>query len=117
MAPTKSVGVLGAVSDYWADAALMPPLAQAVQSINKNPVPQTNLGSVIENEAYRFKLVAMRLRLLDGERMPFQFFGTALGGDKVFVFVVQDNEAITLEDSTVMFPSDQLITQLRLLQK
>lgn len=111
MAPTKSVGVLGAVGDY-----LSAPWEVQSQSINKNPVP-SNLGSVIENEAYRFKLVAMRLRLRDGEKIPFQFFGTALGGDKVFVFVVQDNEAVTLEDSTVMFPSDQLITQLRLLQK
>ena len=93
----------------WATPTLAP-------AINKNPVP-TNLGSVIENEMYRSKLVAMRLRLREGENMPFQYFATALAGDKVFVFVVQDGQAVVLEDDAPLFPSDKLITQLRLLEK
>ena len=48
---------------------------------------------------------------------PFQYMSSAYAGDKVFVFVVQDNQAVTLEDDATMFPSDQLITQLRLLEK
>lgn len=37
------------------------------------------------------------------------------GTEKVFVFGVRDDLPFTLEDSKLMFPSDQLITQLRLL--
>lgn len=85
-----------------------------VQAVSKNP---TVLGSVIENENYRARLVQMRLRLREGETMPYQYFATALAGDKVFVFIVQDNQAVTLQDEAAMFPSDVLITQLRLLEK
>jgi hypothetical protein len=36
---------------------------------------------------------------------------------KVFVFVVQGEQATIIEDDWDLFPSDKLITQLRLLQK
>lgn len=110
----KSQSVLGSLGD----PAYIPPwqMAPIVHAINKNPVP-SNLGSVIESEVYRHRLLAMRLRLLEGETFPYQDLFTSLAGDKVFVFVVQDNQAVTLEDNATMFPSDQLITQLRLLDK
>ena len=36
-------------------------------------------------------------------------------GDKVYVFFVCDNKAGHLEDQSALFPSDKLITQIRLL--
>lgn len=87
--------------------------AMAMQPSDK----RTGLGTVLDSELHRSKLIAMRLRLREGDRMPFQDLFTSLAGDKVFVFVVQDNQAVTLEDDANLFPSDQLITQLRLLDK
>jgi hypothetical protein len=71
----------------------------------------------LQSEHYRMKLIAMRLRIPEGNKLPYQDLFTSLAGDKVFVFVVQDGQAVTLEDTATMFPSDQLITQLRLLNK
>lgn len=85
--------------------------------VHKNPVNPSPLGSILDSEAYRHKLLAMRLRVPEGQRMPFHDLFTSLAGDKVFVFVVQDGQAVTLEDEAPLYPSDQLITQLRLLEK
>jgi hypothetical protein len=71
----------------------------------------------IEDEHHRARMIGMRLRLSNGVRWPYQHLSSALAGEKVFVFVVQDNQPVTLVDEAPMFPSDQLITQLRLLQK
>lgn len=73
--------------------------------------------SALSSESYRHKLIAMRLRIPEGQSIGYQDLFTSLAGDKVYVFVVQDNQAVTLEDDANMFPSDQLITQLRLLDK
>ena len=71
----------------------------------------------LKSENYRMKMIAMRMRVPEGNTMPYQDLFTSLAGDKVFVFVVQDNQAVTLEDDAALFPSDTLITQLRLLDK
>lgn len=70
----------------------------------------------IKSKIGRMKMLAMRLRA-ELTKLPYEFIDTHLSGDKVFVFVVQDNQAVTIEDSTALFPSDTLITQLRLLEK
>lgn len=84
------------------------------QGVGSQPMP---FAPMIEREDYRNRILCMRLRIPDGGMIPFQHLSTALAGDKVFVFVVQDNQAVTLEDTAALFPSDQLITQLRLLDK
>ena len=71
----------------------------------------------MKSESFRHKILAMRLRVPEGHNFPYQDLFTSLAGDRVFVFVVQDNQAVTLEDSSALFPSDTLITQLRLLDK
>ena len=51
---------------------------------------------------------------------PFQFIEAvrAVGGGKTYVFVLtRDGKPVTLEDDSPLFPSDQLITQLRLLEQ
>ena len=92
-----------------------PPWANVAQSINKNPNPHT--AHNVERNEWRHRAIYMRLRIPEGGNHPFQYMSSAYAGDKVFVFVVQDNQAVTLEDDATMFPSDQLITQLRLLEK
>ena len=51
---------------------------------------------------------------------PFQFIEAVRTNDnsKVYIFVLtRDGKPVTLEDDSPLFPSDQLITQLRLLEQ
>jgi len=66
----------------------------------------------------RFTLVGMianRLRLAPGEPMPFESIHChQVACDKILVFVVQGGEPVIITEGD-LFPSDKLITQLRLL--
>jgi hypothetical protein len=63
----------------------------------------------------RNQMIGMRMRIPDGALMPFEFIKTHDTGEKVMVFLVTKGQAVTLEDNSDLFPSDKLITQLRLL--
>ena len=69
----------------------------------------------ITADQWRMRALAMRLRIAEGSMMPFQHISTAYTGEQVFIFVVQNGEAVVLTDESSLFPSDTLITQLRLL--
>lgn len=71
----------------------------------------------LENKQYRIQMIAMRMRRREGEKMPFDDLHTSLGKEKVFVFVLQNDKPVVFEDDIGLFPSDTLITQLRLIQK
>lgn len=64
---------------------------------------------------WRMRAIAMRLHLRNGERLPFDHVSTAVTDEKAFVFLVVKKQLVTLEDDINLFPSDTLITQLRLL--
>ena len=70
----------------------------------------------VSDDDSRKIMIAMRLRLDEGGKWPFQHISTAHAGDKVFVFVVQNNGPVTLEDDASLFPSDLLVSQLTLLK-
>jgi hypothetical protein len=76
--------------------------------------PSRNLGdmSVPEN---RKSMIAMRLRLEDGMKWPFDFLETHWHDDTVYVFLVANGKPVMLQDDAGLFPSDTLITQLRLI--
>ena len=71
----------------------------------------------------RMHWLAIRLRVRDTDSelidMGLEHISTHYtgGADKVFVFVVQDGKPVTLEDDASLFPSDKLITALRLIKK
>lgn len=68
------------------------------------------------SEAMLMKLLTMRLRIGEGERIPFNHLSIYASNNKAIVFVVgKDEKPLTLEDDPDLFPSDVLITQLRLL--
>ena len=79
--------------------------------------PQSRPVDDLAMEGHRKNMLAMRLRIKEGEHWGFDSLHTSLGKEKVFVFVVQDDKTATLEDDASMFPSDTLITQLRLIRK
>lgn len=109
--PFKLPSMLDAVTNGTIDPAVLRGAYQNSQPAWNSP------ASTVDNEHFRYRLVMMRLRRREGETHPYQHFSTALAGDKVFIFVVQDNQAVVLDDNAAMFPSDTLITQLRLLEK
>jgi hypothetical protein len=47
--------------------------------------------------------------------VPFEHMAVHLGNGKAFVFIVSNGEAVTLSDDPGIFPSDALITQVRML--
>ena len=60
--------------------------------------------------------VAVRLNHPEGQKLPFQYIDVhKVSDEKYFVFVVQNGEYTVIEDGD-LFPSDALITQLRLLK-
>lgn len=63
----------------------------------------------------RRSMLAMRLHVTDHTKLPFHYLSTALTNDKVFVFIIIDGQAVTLSDERAIFPSDALVTQVRLL--
>lgn len=71
----------------------------------------------IDYASGRKRMIAMRLHIPEGETVPFDFLETHLYKETVFVYVSVDGKNVILEDDAALFPSDTLITQLRLIQK
>lgn len=59
----------------------------------------------------------LSMRLFGGrpDPLPFPFAKAHKAGDQVFVFIVKGEEGMMLKDDAKMFPSDGLVTQIRLL--
>ena len=82
----------------------------AIQTAKPSVPPES-----MESDQWRFRLLCARLRVPEGVKAPFQHLDTAWIGEKVFVFVVQKGTPVVLEDPSSLFPSDTLVTALRLL--
>lgn len=98
------------------DGKLTPEEAHgALMSLNRNkPVP--SYTNPIDNSFTLEGMIAMRLRIQQGSRIPFDHLNCAyVTPEKVAVFVVQNGQHMVLEDDANLFPSDTLITQLRLI--
>lgn len=60
-------------------------------------------------------MIMSRLRYSEGDRIPFDFLEVVQMSNRVMVFIAHNDQALQLEDGLDLFPSDQLITQLRLI--
>ena len=49
--------------------------------------------------------------------LPFEHVGVHLGENKAIIFVVTKGEPVTITDDKALFPSDALVTQLRMLEE
>lgn len=73
-----------------------------------NPISHTSTPTLVD-------MIRMRLHITP-YGSPWQFLECFCGTDnQVHVFMVTDNKPITLTEPWDLFPSDTLITQLRLL--
>jgi hypothetical protein len=79
------------------------------------PVPTTK--DMRESQEGRKAMLRMRVSGSVNGNLPVSFLEMYRTGDTVFVFIVANGAAIILEDNAGLFPSDTLISQLRLLEK
>lgn len=57
-----------------------------------------------------------RLRLQEGERFPLPHLSLYITSEKAVVFLIDKNDSpLIIEDDPALFPSDALVTQIRLL--
>lgn len=68
----------------------------------------------VENETHRHGMLCTRLRVAPAE-FPFKKMATFIEGEDVYVVIITPNGPVTLTDEVGLFPSDRLITQLRLM--
>jgi hypothetical protein len=65
----------------------------------------------------RMAMLRSRLRIAPELQLPFDQLYTLATEEKVFVVFMHDNQLAMLEDHAGLYPSDTLITQLRLIAK
>lgn len=112
----------------WKDTNKMDPLANAAVGISQpfggggvinTPNIMSNAPSVTP-ESEDLRMIHMRMRwnhwMLDMKSSPFQHLSVARKDDGTrVIFILHNNQPVTLEDDGVMFPSDSLVTSLRMI--
>jgi len=68
----------------------------------------------METSANRRDMIGMRLHC-DPNKFPFPHFNTMYDGETVYISLVVRNQGVMLTDPASEYPSDTLMTQLRLL--
>ena len=89
---------------------------QALASAAKPPawLQRDEWGGIGSSSAL-LRMLAMRFRLEDGQQFPFEFIMPTKTKDKVVVFLIINGEPTHVEDDWGMYPSDALVTKLRLI--
>jgi hypothetical protein len=88
------------------------PLPQQPQW-SQQPMPQW-----IDPAHKLLQMIAMRMHYPDGSTYPFAFISAyKINEERVAVFLVVHDEPLIIEDEWPLFPSDRLITQLRMLER
>jgi len=77
------------------------------------------MGDIQSKDPFNLmRMIAMRMRWNPGVAMPYTAICPAFADDMVHVMVISNkNPPIVLSDEWSMFPSDKLITELRLLEE
>lgn len=89
----------------------------------KTPVPPpppglssgTSSGPTVPSSDHLCRMICMRMRFQEGQKLPMAYMSAHQTNANVFVFLVHNEQAIVIEDEVLMFPSDALITKLRLI--
>lgn len=76
-----------------------------------------SLADPITTNNGRMSMLRSRLRIAPDLQLPFDQLYTLATEEKIFVVFLHDNQLAILEDHAGLYPSDTLITQLRLIAK
>lgn len=120
-------GIGGVVGGYPSSASIAEILEQqrrvaAMQrypGVYNGPYPSTQgppppLRTMPSNH----EMLCMRMRWTDETTPGFDYVAIHSAGEKVFVWVItKDAQAVTIEDEAGLYPSDALVTKLRMLQQ
>jgi hypothetical protein len=104
-------GLLSGASDLlWNDA-----LTGRFNQQHQDVLAQAAYRPDPEASSALFDMLKMRMRW--GSKLPFKVTSChRLSHDKAVVFVIHEDRHLTIEDDWALFPSDTLVTQLRLIQ-
>jgi hypothetical protein len=90
---------------------------------NVNPYIASNafspsISSYISTQSSNYSLeqmICMRMGVREGALLPFDCLKAHRCSDKVVVFIVCKDQPVMIEDDHGLFPSDALVTKLRLM--
>lgn len=100
--------------DSWQYGSIQSPNVMShSHKINPKALSQGNIRAAF-NPAPE-DMIAMRLRVPHGAVLGFEFLKCYVTPEHAFVFIVHNGQECTIKDDPNLFPSDGLITQLRLL--
>jgi hypothetical protein len=106
------------IMDKWARTSLWESNADIQQSMAKKLYAATNATVSAPDPEHPSQLLDMlKSRMRWGPKLPFKVTSChRLSHDKAVVFVIHEDRHLTIEDDWALFPSDTLVTQLRLIQ-
>lgn len=110
------LGGIGSVND----PAFIDHFTRAMNQISRTHIASNTTAAVNMPNPYThmpspMAMIAMRLRLPEGHKFNVDHIHAFLDKEKAFVFIVNKGQSVTIEDEVDLFPSDALITQLRLI--
>lgn len=79
------------------------------------PFSPTNVVTPVMSSDQLCRMICMRMRFQEGVKLPMAYMSAHQSNANVFVFLVHNEQATIIEDDPLMFPSDALITKLRLI--
>jgi hypothetical protein len=102
------------------DAAKAPTATEILQKMRAMQVMQEQIEyqKRANMNVTPMQMIAMRLfrNAKEGHKVhPFQHMDAFVDEHVAVVFIIHNNKPVTIEDDVYLFPSDSLITQLRLL--
>ena len=103
--------------DWWKKDRMFPPDFSGMEAKTIEQFVEASIGKKkMVGRHDPVQMIAMRMRWLDGQTIPFNFIQAYVTDEVAAVFIVDTHDkAVTIEDDPSLFPSDELIGKLRLM--
>ncbi len=101
---------MGVAGPQWISGGITAPPTPA-----PTPMPMNALDMLIMRLRWGHYDPISQMYNYDAGMQKFEYIHAHVSKDKVIVFSVKDNTSIVLEDTTELYPSDTLVTQVRML--
>jgi hypothetical protein len=83
--------------------------------VNASPYMSTHISTQSPSYYSLEQMICMRMSIREGRKLPFDCLKAHRCSDKVVVFIVHKDQPVMIEDDHGLFPSDALVTKLRLM--
>lgn len=120
----RNAGTGAGILDEYIYGADRRTLMDAINKLNHPPTTQAAPWKLAEYPGPGAKrrytnigMLAVRMGVQEGEKFPFEHIDVRKVTDqKLIVLVVNKGDYVVIEDDASLFPSDKLVTQLRMLK-